>query len=93
MPRKTRKQKERTQKKRAEGTFLNPGADLVKREFHFSEKDLFRLEENQPVIKKFDKSLSMESVASPGRDLVKTLILALVIFASEAVLYLALFKK
>lgn len=93
MPRKTRKQKEKTQKKRAEGTFLNPGADLVKREFHFSEKDLLRLEENQPAIKKFDKSLSMESVASPGRDLLKTLVLALVIFASEAMLYLALFKK
>lgn len=93
MPRKTRKQKEKTQKKRAEGTLLNPEANLVKREFHFSEKDLFRLEENQPTIKRFDKSLPIESVASPGRDLAKTLVLALVIFASEVMLYLALFKK
>lgn len=93
MPRKTKKQKERTQKRRAEGTLLNPEANLVKREFHFSEKDLLALEENQPVIKRFDKSLSMGSVASPGRDLAKTLVLALIIFASEAVLYLALFKK
>lgn len=93
MPRKTRKQKERIQKKRAEGTLLNPEANLVKREFSFSKNNFPELQIKKSSIKENDKTLLLENTRPGGRDLLKTLVLAAIIFSLELVIYFAWFKQ
>lgn len=97
MPRKTRKQKERTQKRRVENPAMKDGEDassmLVKREFHFSAKDFLQPQEKSFIKKKFDKSLFINNAQFVSRDILKTTIIALIIFGFETVLYFAWFKQ
>ena len=97
MPRKTRKQKERAQKRGAESPAMKDGEDassmLVKREFHFSANDFLQPREKSFIEKKFDKSLFINNARFVGRDILKTTIIALIIFGLETVLYFAWFKQ
>lgn len=68
-------------------------SELVKREFHFSANDFLQPQEKIFVEKKFDKSLLVNDALFVGRDLLKTAIIALVIFGLETVLYFAWFKQ
>lgn len=90
MPRKTRKQKERRDARRQSVQAL-PGA--VKREFEFSFTGLPESKPQGIEIKKSDKSFYFYQTASTSRDLVKTVILAIIIFSLEIVIYFAWFKN
>lgn len=95
MPRKTRKQKEKALKKRGE---LHPApygpegthTRGVKREFEFS---FTGLETSISKTKKADKSFYLHDSGTTARDLIKTVLLAVVIFSLEIMIYFAWFKK
>lgn len=97
MPHKTRKHKERSSARRQTGLAANGSernhAGVVKREFEFSFTGL-----TQPVRvtienKKSDNSFYFYQSASTIHDLVKTVILAAIIFSLEVMIYFALFKQ
>lgn len=83
MPRKTRKQKERSR----------VNSTVVKREFEFdfTERDLSKIK--QSGAKKHEKSILLGNTSFVAQDLIKTLIIALGMFGLEVVLYLAWFKN
>lgn len=93
MPRKTRKQKERAQKRKEEEKLLNTETVFVKREFSFSENEIPGLQIKKSPIKGNDKTLPLPSVGTDSRDLLKTLVLAVIIFSLEVVLYFVWFKQ
>lgn len=65
----------------------------VKGEFEFSFIGLPNQELAKNIIKKSDKSFYFYQTASTSRDLVKTVVLALLIFSLEIVIYFAWFEK
>lgn len=93
MPRKTRKQKERAEKKRETGATQGPPEIFVKREFSFSANEFKNLQQKKIHEKKFDKSFPSATPEFAGRDLVKTFLLALAVFSLETVIYFAWFKQ
>lgn len=90
MPRKTRKQKERREARRQ---FAQASQAPVKREFEFSFTGLPEKQFAKTEIKKSDKSFYFYQTASTSRDLVKTVVLAALIFSLEIVIYFAWFKQ
>lgn len=97
MPRKTRKHKERTTTRRQRVPAPNGGtathSGVVKREFEFSFTELAEPANATIKNKQSDKSFYFYQSASVGRDLVKTVVLATIIFSLEVVIYFAWFRE
>jgi hypothetical protein len=93
MPRKTRRQKEKTKERRSLGGIPDrTGTSTVKGEFEFSfspEKLALSRSSKQ---ERSDKSVRLESAGTTRRDLLKTVLLATVIFVLEFVIYSRWFK-
>lgn len=86
MPRKTRREKERTAKKRSQ-TIFTP--EVVKREFEFEFRG------NYPAlnaIKKLDNSHYSTPSNTIYKDLTKTFVIACVLFSLELMIYSLVFK-
>lgn len=93
MPRKTRKQKERAEKRKETGATQGSPEIFVKREFSFSANEFKNFKKEKLHEKKSDKSFSDTATEFAGRDLIKTFLLALAVFSLETVIYFAWFKQ
>lgn len=93
MPRKTRRQKEKTRIRRitngAEGTH----PELVKREFTFSLASLKKNNFEAKTLKRHEKTVTFNTSSFGGGDLIKSLVLAVGIFTLEVVIYLLLTER
>lgn len=92
MAKRTRKQKERTSRKRQQDTSIQSTATVVKRDFEFSFSNQNLKNSSNIQNKKQEKSSQISSNELNRRDLAKSLILALGIFSLEAMIYWAWFK-
>ncbi|TSC90108.1 MAG: hypothetical protein G01um10145_212 [Microgenomates group bacterium Gr01-1014_5] len=97
MTRKTRKHKEKSSARRqvesSMGSSEGNHSGVVKREFEFSFTGLTQPAKPTIENKKSDNSFYFYQSASTARDLVKTVILATIIFSLEVMIYFALFKQ
>lgn len=94
MPRKTRKQKERASQRRSvyserSRTVYTESDRSVNREFNFRLADLQTSSFKAKNGKSYDKSSTYVSNAVPTRDLLKSILLAGLIFSLELVIYWA----
>lgn len=97
MPRKTRRQKEKTRTRRTQSSAAN-GAEgthpeLVKREFTFSLASLKKNNFEAKTPKRHEKSVTFDTSSFGRGDLVKSLVLAVGIFTLEVVIYLLLTER
>lgn len=93
MPRKTRKQKEKTREKRLTETSSDrPGTSPVKGEFEFQFSLPNTAKKTAPAEKDTDNSVRFKDTGTANKDLTKTVVLAVIIFALELVIYSRWFK-
>lgn len=93
MPRKTRKAKEKARQRRS--ILVDPdnvGMQGVKREFEFSFSPQNLASNKISSQERRDKSLRSNGVGTTSRDLVKTVVLASIIFGFEFVIYSKWFR-
>lgn len=93
MPRKTRKAKEKARQRR-----LSPaapdiaGMESVKGEFEFSFSPQKLASNKNSRQERHDKSIRLDGVGTTRRDLLKTVVLASIIFGLEFVIYSSWFR-
>ena len=88
MPRKTRREKERAVARRGRGSRSDmPGTAGVKGEFEFKFSPVKLSSKKLSVEKNSDNSLRFANIGTIKGDLIKTVLLALGIFAVELVIY------